>query len=327
MTSNKSFLSFVPERLPDQTLYSWTAMFHMLSGGSSVFETCKTLFGSSEAGRHLHIPSHLDSFCELTRSVLGSPEEVVSTATIIPFYTQFRHPRVASEILEKVRGARIAGVAQTLGVYAIGQHSFQQHKACVECVLEDANEFGFSYWHRAHQLPCTLVCHKHGTLLFGVAVEHRHSRRESFIFPTVDFSDSADLVEQRIRTNEHDLLSRMAEISLEIARFKQPLGWDRYRLKNTFLAMVRERNVWFGSTMLDPNKLELDFRHHFREVLEIVELADAIQKRGMYTVWCLIEGVERPVHPEDWVIAIEWIFGSWSEFMARYNSLKSTQLQ
>jgi hypothetical protein len=76
MTLNRSSLSFVPERLPDQTLYSWTAMFHVLSGGSSVFETCKTLFGSSEAGRHFHIPSHLDSFCELTQCVLGAAGRV-----------------------------------------------------------------------------------------------------------------------------------------------------------------------------------------------------------------------------------------------------------
>lgn len=302
-------------------------MFHVLSGGSSVFETCRTLFGSSEAGRHFHIPSHLDYFCKLTGSVLGSPEELVSNATVIPFYTQFRPPRVASEILEKVRGAQTAGVAQTLGVYAIGQHSFLQHKACVECVREDFNDFGFGYWHRAHQLPCTLVCHRHGTFLFGVALEHRFSPRESFISPTVDVPVAASLVEQRIRTNEHDLLNRMAGISLEIAGFKQPLGWDRYRIKNTFLSMVREKDVWFGSTILDPHKLELDFRHHFREVFEIVELTEAVQKRGIYTVWCLIEGVERPIHPEDWVIAIEWIFGSWSAFMARYNSLASNVLQ
>lgn len=302
-------------------------MFHVLSGGSSVFETCKTLFGSPEAGRHFHIPSHLDSFCELTQSVLGSPEEVVSTATIIPFYTQFRHPRVVSEILEKVRGAQIAGVAQTLGVYATGRHSFTRRKACVECVREDFDHFGFSYWHRAHQLPCTLVCHKHGTLLFGMAGEYWHSRHEPFVMPTVHAAESTCQVEQQIWTNEHDLLARMAGIASDLTCFQRPLGWDRLVLKNTFLSVVREKSVWFGSNTLDPSKLELDFRQHFRDVFEIVELADTIQKRGIYAVWCLIDGVERPVHPEDWVIAIEWLFGSWSAFMHRYNSLAPTRSQ
>jgi hypothetical protein len=316
-TSHPDF-SFLPDLLPDQTLYSWTGMFHLLSGAALPSITCKALFGSPDAGRHFHIPSHLDSFCERTQHVLGSVEEVVSTATTIPFYTQFRPRRIAAEVMEKVRAPQNAGIAQTLGIYTIGQHSFPSGKACAECIREDSREYGFGYWHRAHQLPCTLVCHKHKTMLSGVAVDHQLRRHAKFISPPLEQDDQAHQVAIRVRTNEHEILDRLAQIAMSIASFKQPLDWDRNHLGRTFLKAVRERKVWFGSSILDPNKLELDFCRHYSEVMEIGELAPAIQKRGIYTVWCLIEGVERPVHPEDWVIAIEWIFGSWQAFAEQY---------
>lgn len=43
-------LSFIPSLLPDQTLYSWVAIFHEMSGNASEEETLIQLFGSDKAG-------------------------------------------------------------------------------------------------------------------------------------------------------------------------------------------------------------------------------------------------------------------------------------
>lgn len=320
-------LSFVSERFPDQTLYSWVAMYHLLSGASSESETCRTLFGSSNAGRHFHIPSHLDFFCERTQSALGSPKDILEFATILPFYTHFRSPRIVSEVLEKVRGPQVAGLAQILGIYSIGQHSFPQPKGCIECAGEDQRDYGYSYWHRAHQLPCTLVCHKHGTLLFGVRSDHRHSRHAHFISPTPEVAVAdASQAGVRIRKNEHELLDRLALIAKEMMGIQRKWEWDRSKLGSTFLAEVRKRDVWSSANMLDPRRLELDFLEHFREVLEIREFIPSLRKRGIYSVWCLIEGVDRPIPPDDWVMAIEWLFGSWAGFIGKYSLQSSSSV-
>jgi len=313
--------NYIPELLPDQTLYSWTAMFHYLTGAASASETCRTLFGAATAGRHFHIPTHLDYLSAQTQSVLGSVEEIVATSTIIPFYTQFRPSRIAREVLAKVRGTQNAGLIQTLGIYKIGKQSLPLQRACIECIQEDQEKYGYRYWHVAHQLPCTLVCHKHGTMLIGVRTSHVKDRRSPFATPRVPQIALAQDVSKRIRTNEHDQLDRLAQIAKNMLVHRQTGGWNRDRLKQVFLTEIKDRNVWYAEQMLDPHKLELDFFQHFRDLVEVIELAPAIQQRGIYSVWCLIEGVERIVHPEDWVIAIEWIFGSWERFMNKYQSL------
>ena len=87
MTLKRHSLSVVPVMLPDQTLYSWATMFHTLAGNVSEDETRLQIFGSSKAGRHFHIPSHLDAFCGRTQLMHGTPEYIVATRTVIPYFT------------------------------------------------------------------------------------------------------------------------------------------------------------------------------------------------------------------------------------------------
>jgi hypothetical protein len=86
MTSKRPSLSFIPPLLPGQTIYSWTGVFHEMSGNVTANETRQQLFGSVQSGRHFHIPSHLEAFCASTQLVLGTPEDIVRTATSRPDY-------------------------------------------------------------------------------------------------------------------------------------------------------------------------------------------------------------------------------------------------
>lgn len=50
-------------------------------------------------------------------------------ATTMPLYTRFRSLRIVSEVLAKVRSPQVAGLAQILGIYAIGQLCFPSPRA------------------------------------------------------------------------------------------------------------------------------------------------------------------------------------------------------
>jgi len=54
MSYRSGMLSFVPSLLPDQTLYSWVAMYHVLSGNKTEAETLVRLFGVWRGGIHFH---------------------------------------------------------------------------------------------------------------------------------------------------------------------------------------------------------------------------------------------------------------------------------
>ena len=48
------------------------------------------------------------------------------------------------------------------------QHSInfnRSWRACDECIKENISKFGISYWHMQHQLPGTIFCHQHKTIL------------------------------------------------------------------------------------------------------------------------------------------------------------------
>jgi predicted metal-dependent HD superfamily phosphohydrolase len=81
MTSKCPILSFIPPLLPNQTIYSWTAVFHEMSGNATANEARQQLFGAVQSGRHFHILSHLEAFCASTQLALGTPEDIVRTAT------------------------------------------------------------------------------------------------------------------------------------------------------------------------------------------------------------------------------------------------------
>lgn len=116
MTSKRANLSFVPLLLPNQTIYSWGAVFHEKSGNSTVDQTRLQLFGTARGRWHFHIPSHLNELCASTQLRLGTPEAIVRDATTIPYYTQFRDPSVVSSVLEQVRGNNSRGLARDLGM-------------------------------------------------------------------------------------------------------------------------------------------------------------------------------------------------------------------
>lgn len=318
MSGHCSEISFVPPFLPDQTLYSWNSMFHVLSGAVSEAETRKTLYGSVGAGRHFHIPSHLDALCARTEGALGDPERILQTATTVPFYTQFKSPSTSLEILSKLRSPQCAGTAQTLGIANSGYYALPPRRGCVDCVREDKAEHGFSYWHRAHQLPGVQVCHKHHTPLFCIPLEPRHRRRARFSLPEVELARGAQIAFLNPDPRARHHLSRLAVVAMDMANYRSSTGWDRDQLRLVFQRAVQERKVLSTSGILDPLLLEMDYRQHFASVSYISEFSVAINQRGIYAAWCLLEGVVRPTHPLEWVLNIEWLFGTWTNFVVRY---------
>lgn len=114
MSRRAQQISFVPQLLADQTLYSWVAMFHSLSGNISPDETRRQLFGSEKAGLHFHIPSHLAAFCAHTQLALGDVRKLVATATVLPFFTRFRPKTVTDDTIALVAGKSATGLPQML---------------------------------------------------------------------------------------------------------------------------------------------------------------------------------------------------------------------
>lgn len=77
-------LTFIPEFLPDQTLYSWCSQYHEHSGNARAEYSNQQLFWSNQSGWGFHLTSHLNNFCAATRHIFGSPEDIIKKRTTLP---------------------------------------------------------------------------------------------------------------------------------------------------------------------------------------------------------------------------------------------------
>lgn len=315
----RKYLSFVPARLPDQTLYSWVTMFHVLSGNASNELTKLQIYGSAKAGRHFHIPSHLDAFCASTQHTLGTPEQVVADATVISYFTRFRSPTVARDTLIKLRGEHTAGVPQLLGMGKTGPFSTLLCRRCSACMREDKSDFNFSYWHRSHQLPGVLVCHKHGNPLMIAQLETERRFHSRFILPEFDLIRKSAL-QVSGEVISHATLYRLAVLAKEIADANFMGGHDQVRMQRACKAALRNRFPLASSAKYDPLKVAAAYNNHFHDVASAPELQAVLCQRGTHALWCLLEAIECRVHPLEWMLIIDWLFGSWDEFVASFSA-------
>ena len=317
MTSKRPMLSFVPPLLPNQTIYSWGAVFHEKSGNSTVDQTRLQLFGTARGRWHFHIPSHLNELCASTQLRLGTPEAIVRDATTIPYYTQFRDPSVVSSVLEQVRGSNSRGLARDLGMTRSAFNAHPPRRSCHECTLADDDEHGFAYWRRDHQLPGVLVCQKHGTPLLALPYNRDSVQREIFLWPNNDWNKKNAQSLANCSGETLNDLQRLAKIAADMAGGNRAAGYSIQKLKNASLLALHDRALIAADGSLSLSKALSEYSSHYVNVERLPEFATAIQ-RSIGPLVFVLRGMERRTHPLEWMLIIDWLFGDWASFLAEY---------
>ncbi|MBI5920667.1 MAG: TniQ family protein [Betaproteobacteria bacterium] len=322
MTTRRTPLSFIPPLLPDQTLYSWVAIFHAMSGNASEEETLIQLFGSDKAGRHFHIPSHLDAFCAATQLTLGRPEQLIDTATILPAYLRFRPVDIIEDVQRRVRGNQTAGIVQSLRIARSRLYtSFAPKRVCRECAEEDRLNHGVAYWHRAHQLPGSLVCIRHGTSLYATPMDSRHKRFGGFLTPEQDLLE-ANQLSSSLKYSEEDkfFLNRLAILAIQMTTRPLVGGYSRSAMRQTCITALQARGLFCDDVTECALKATQDYAEHFRKIAWIPDLASALTQQSTRLLWSLLSNTQYPHHPLEYVLLIDWMYGNWEAFVSHYSA-------
>ncbi|WP_460534061.1 TniQ family protein [Chitinimonas naiadis] len=136
---------FLPDRLPDETLYSWAARFHCVSGNLLAADTTRMLFGDRVRGCAHDLPGGLDILVDRTEGVLGSAEELLQVATVLPQLLAFHSTLVCESAISHLRAGGQASLKYRLGM-AQSIFGGEVHlKACPECMSEDINRYQVAY--------------------------------------------------------------------------------------------------------------------------------------------------------------------------------------
>lgn len=162
-----------------------------------------------------HLRMHLNLHTEPEAVVLANasglrPEAFIKQHTLLPFfravaiqYSHVKHGDPASPAVIKHTAMKSAAQGAFL---------------CPDCIAEDRNFWGISYWRRTHQLPGIDWCLKHRTPL------HVAPSIKAFDFLPGDIAEEAYPLPNGTLFLENAALQRYAEIAAGLLEFDQPLS-------------------------------------------------------------------------------------------------------
>ncbi len=135
------------------------------------------IFNNPKKRIHPYLPGMIANFSEFFEL---NPLEVISQRTIYPL-VRFAQPLKARSILNTMKCNSDDKVISSTAIGHSRFSTFYGLKYCPQCVVEDIEKYGFTYWHINHQIPGTEACFKHHYLLIGVAMGDGKKDRVLFL--------------------------------------------------------------------------------------------------------------------------------------------------
>lgn len=174
---------YAPDAIDDELLYGTLARRRRHLALLSDAVQSENLFGSRMAVATMDLPARLVA----AGYALGiDPEVVALNRTLYPYYVAFQPEEARAAAL----GIMLAGDEATphlrLGVATFRIRPPDALRSCPDCLVEMGSSKGEATWLRSHQLPGSVVCHRHGIPLHASAVRPGQAARHQYISPDAD---------------------------------------------------------------------------------------------------------------------------------------------
>lgn len=149
---------------PDELLYSVMCRYHLRSGNRSFRQTKLDLFNTVGTKQYyLGLPNNLAT---LTHQLpLGSNltlTQLLQEHTLFRYYQTFLTNREVKRLRELMEGKESKSIAQVAKIPKLRLYYPKYRQFCPQCLIEDLQQYGETYWHRLHQVPGVRVCLIHG---------------------------------------------------------------------------------------------------------------------------------------------------------------------
>jgi len=191
-----------PEFYEDEILYSTLARHHVRSGNLSSKLTLQELFGSTTVTASMELPANINSLiANIPKYFSISAEELIHKHTLYPFYTAFLQENRANYIYNLMLGNQGSKIFTAIGATNKPIKSNNYLRFCPDCIKDDLVKYGETYWHRMHQVPGLLVCHKHRTILYDSSVDIHLRNRQTYISASMELGNKFYYNEETLTFN------------------------------------------------------------------------------------------------------------------------------
>lgn len=219
----------LPSMVEGETLYSWCARYHRLSGNAIAGHSCAQLFGVRRPSLKHDFPRNLSDLCTRTRNCLGVPEALALERTLLGYYAPFISLSRYQRVLDALCNQRAVEPKHLLGLMASRVGASHPLKACSKCIQHDLDELGFSRWILEHQWPSVWICRRHGIPLRRLASSAQPRDLRDWTLPE-DHSDGDWEHLSEFRPSSIEKLTHIASVSAGIAQISTVFDDDRLRI-------------------------------------------------------------------------------------------------
>lgn len=314
----------LPSLVEGETMYSWCARYHRLSGNAIAGYSCAQLFGARRPSLKHDFPTSLSNLSKRTHGCLGDPEALALERTLLGYYAPFISVARYQQTLEAVCGQRKAEPKHLLGLMASRVGASHPLKACPECIQQDLAELGFSRWIVEHQWPSVWICRRHGNPLVRLASHAQPRELRDWTLPE-DYSTSDWEPLPGIRPAFFEKLARIASVSAGIAQVS--VVFDEDGLRNAYRQGARDR----GWVAFDGSLRMLAMTRHlaasFGELANVHGfgfLAEA-DPNGGGVIGLLTRRFPGLRHPVKHAALIAFLFDSVEHFIDAYRSAMAAE--
>ena len=201
---------FFPTIYEDELLYSAIARYHKRSGNANTQHTLIDLFSTANISASVFLPSNIDILIgNMPINCQYTSDFIIKKHTLLPFFTAFSNQDLSDYLVKLMTGDINGNTYAKMGIIASDLKLNKYFKFCPKCLNEDIEKYGEIYWHRSHQVPGMIVCHKHKVLLEDSTVKTRMFKH-SYI---VTAEKENCIVKKRINNYNNDEFEKLCELS------------------------------------------------------------------------------------------------------------------
>ncbi|WP_299537215.1 TnsD family Tn7-like transposition protein [uncultured Herbaspirillum sp.] len=181
-----AFLPYSPTLHKDELLYSWVGRLALFNAVHDPRALMCMLFGSRNALLSIDLPCRLLELVKALSERLpyASVDELIEQGTLFPFHRPFLGIDRSEQAVQKIlHGGGDLKVG--LGIVANRFGAAGSLRFCSACMASEVNTWGYSIWHRSHNLPGVEVCTRHSVDLVVCSSPGRHSHKSAISMPPV----------------------------------------------------------------------------------------------------------------------------------------------
>jgi len=169
--------------LPDETFFSLVSRHHSLWGHTTAAKTCELIFGRPRAGTHHDLPNSLQVFVDRVGEAAGDARTIAREHTLLSYYQAFLGAKAVDDVISSMAGPDVSHLKLRLGILTSRFRANHPLKACPSCMAEDAQTYGWAYWHLQHQYPGVWVCASHRVPLLQSSLKATGVQRFQWLLP------------------------------------------------------------------------------------------------------------------------------------------------